>query len=262
MDLNHIALWLAGIPALSLFWRSARAPHRPLGWMAVTAFVLLSELVGWLAFREYAGYVSAALAFLLITLPLWLHGAAGRAGNRFEFERARRLFGLAALLHPLDDWPSAPRLYEAFSLAHAGKIGDAEALLRILARGSGSSATVAEAQRLRLLGRWRELRALAERSGLTEIGREPTLLALYLRALGELGAVDELAEFMIVHERTLIASGVLEVATLYLFVFGGQVELTRQALTATRQVYTPEAKQFWLALASKHTRDTEQAHAQ
>jgi len=259
MDLNHIALWLAGIPALSLFWRSARAPHRPLGWMAVTAFVLLSELVGWLAFREYAGYVSAALAFLLITLPLWLHGAAGRAGNRFEFQRARRLFGLAALLHPLDDWPSAPRLYEAFSLAHAGKIGDAEALLRVLARGSGSSATVAEAQRLRLLGRWRELRALAEQSGLAEIGREPTLLALYLRALGELGAIDELAEFMMVHERTLLATGVLEVATLYLFVFGGQVELTRQALTATRQVYTAEAKQFWLAVASKHTRDTEQA---
>jgi len=261
MDLNRIALLFAGLPALSLFWRSLRAPHRPLGWVAVTTLVLLSELVGWFAFREYAGYVSAALSWLFILFPLWLHGAAGRAGNRFEFRRARRLFALAAFLHPLDDWPSAPRLYEAFELAHAGKIAEAEALLQLLARDTGTLGLMARAQRLRLLGRWRELKLLAEQSGLSNLGREPALLGLYLRALGELGYVDELADFMMAEERTLSATGVLDVALLYLFVFSGQRELTRQALAESRQAYSDEAQEFWLALAGKHAQDqdTEQA---
>ena len=259
MDLNHIALWLAGIPAVSLLWRSIRAPNRPLGWIFVAALVLLVEAVGWLAFRDHAGYAAAAVSFLFITVPHWLHGAAGRAGNRFEFDRARRLFALAAILHPWDDWPSATRLYEAFSLAHAGNTDEAVALLQVMAAGSAPSAALAHAQRLRLLGRWRELKGWIERRGLSELGRDPALLVLYLRATGELGEIDELAEFMMAHERTLAAAGVLDAATLYLFVFSGQPELTRQALTSTRQTYTPETRQFWLASAIKHTSDTEQA---
>jgi rhomboid protease GluP len=259
MDLNHIALWLAGLPAATLFWKSARAPHRPIGWMVVSALVLLVALVGFFVVPEYAGYLAGTLALLFILLPNWLHNAAARASNRFLYRRARRLFTLAAFLHPLDGWLDMPRLFQAFELAHLGKTAEAEALLQVLSRGTGNTAAIAQAHRLRILGRWRELKALAEANGLMAMGRDPSLLVLYLRALGELGEVDHLAEFMRAREQTLLGTGAFDAGLLYLFAFSGQIDLTRQALAAGRETYTEDARRFWVALASHRAGDVEQA---
>jgi rhomboid protease GluP len=259
MDLNHTALWLAGLFSASLFWSSLRAPHRPLGWLGVTALVMLVALVGESVLPERSGYVAGALALLLILLPMWIHGAASRASNRFLYRRARRLFGIAAALHPLDGWPAKPRLMEAFELSHAGRTGDSEALLQLLARGNGTVASTAQAHRLRILGQWHELKALAERGGLAALSRDPSLLVMYLRALGELGEVDHLAEFMRAQEQTLIGSGAFDAGLLYLFAFSGQVELTRQALAAAREPHTEETRQLWVALATERAGDVDPA---
>lgn len=257
MDLNTIALWLGAMPAVSLFVRSARAPHRPLGWMLVTALVLLASAAGWVLFRDCAGYVAAGLSLLFIVLPSWAANVATRASNRFEYRKAHRFFTLAALLHPLDGWPSMSRLFEAYELAHQGKPSEAEALLRVLAAKNDRAAALAHAQRLRLLGRWRELRALLERAGLSELRRDPALLVIYLRALGELGESEALAEFMIAQESVLTGTGALAAAFLYLFAFTGQVELTEKALGVAR--YTEEARDFWLAIARKCHGDLDEA---
>jgi rhomboid protease GluP len=258
MDPNHIALWLAELPALSLFWRSARAPQRSPGWMGVTALVLLTGLVGWFSFHDFAGYVAGALALLFILLPIWAHNAGGRASTRSQYRRARNLFRFAALLHPVDGWGVTPQLVHAFELAHAGRTADADALLQSLARGTGSAARTAEAQRLRILGRWRELKAWVEQSGLSALAREPALLAHYLRALGELGELENLAEIMRAQEHTLIVSGGLEVALIYLFAFTGQIELTRQVLRGGHSC-NEETQELWLAIARKRAGELGQA---
>ncbi len=259
MDLNHTALWLAGLLAASFFWSSWRAPHRPVGWLCVSAFVMIVTLLGDLWWPETAGYIAGALAALLIVLPNWLQGAATRASSRFLYRRARRLFALAAAFHPFDGWLEKPQLMAAFELSHAGKIAEAEALLQLLARGNGSLAATAQAHRLRILGRWNELKALAERGGLSALGRDPNLLVLYLRALGELGEIDHLAEFMRAQEQTLLGTGAFDAGLLYLFAFSGQVELTRQALLSAREPHTEENRKLWLALASERAGDF--AHA-
>ena len=259
MDLNHTALWLAGLLAASLFWSSLRAPHRPLGWLGVTALVVLVALLGNFALPALAGYAAGALALLLILLPMWIHGAASRAGNRFRYRRARHLYGIAAALHPFDGWPAKPRLMQAFELAHSGKPHEAEAQLQRLASGDGQVAIMAQAHRLRIMGNWSELRALAERRGLSALGRDPTLLVLYLRALGELNEVDHLAEFMRAQEQTLLGSGAFDAGLLYLFAFSGQVDLTRQALAHAREPYTEETRKLWLALARERAGDSLQA---
>ncbi|MEO6601481.1 MAG: rhomboid family intramembrane serine protease, partial [Polyangiaceae bacterium] len=259
MDLNQIALWLAGMPAATLLWKSARAPHRKIGWMVVSALVLLVALVGWLVVPELAGYLAGTLALLLILIPTWIHNAAARASNRFLYRRARRLFTLASLLHPLDGWLDMPRLFRAFELAHVGKTAEADALLQVLSQGTGDVAAIAQAHRLRIAGRWRELSGLAEQNGLMTLGGDPSLLVLYLRALGELGEIDRLAEFMGAREQSLLRSGAFDAGLLYLFAFSGQVELTRQALASGRASYTEDTRQFWVALASQRSGDSEQA---
>ncbi|HET7538341.1 MAG TPA: rhomboid family intramembrane serine protease [Polyangiaceae bacterium] len=259
MDPNIVALWFAGFQALRLFSRSARASRQSMGWTVVSGLVLLTGAVGWLRFRELVGYVTFGMTALLIMLPWWAHGVAARALKRSQYRRAYRFATLAAWLHPFDGFRQFPRLFQAFELGQAGKTAEAEAQLSALAQGDDGVAAAARAHRLRLLERWDEIKALAERGGLTALSRDPSLLVLYLRALGELEESDQLAEFMLSQESTLLTGEVLEPAFLYLFVYTGHVELARQVLATASTGYDEETRDAWLALASLHAGNFEQA---
>jgi rhomboid protease GluP len=259
MDPNTIALWFAGFQALRLFSRSARASRHSIGWTAVSALVLLTGAVGWLRFRDLVGYVTFALTAFLIMLPWWAHGVAARAVKRSQYRRAYYFSSIAALFHPIDGWRRLPRLFRAFELAQAGKTAQAESMLSELARGDDSVAATARAHRLRILERWQEIKALAERAGLHALGRDPSLLIVYLRALGELDESQHLAEFMLAQEPSLLAGEVLEPAFLYLFVYTGHVELARQVLASPSLDYDEDTREAWLSLASFRAGNFEQA---
>src|ERR1700743_2571047 len=115
MDLNHIALWLAAVPALSLLWYSARSPRRAFDWLIVSVLVLSVLAVGWFAFRESAGYVGLALVVLTFILAARLSNAAVRAAEEQRYARARLLARVASLLHPTENWRVTTRMYEAFA---------------------------------------------------------------------------------------------------------------------------------------------------
>jgi rhomboid protease GluP len=257
MDLNTIALWFSGFAASSLFLRSARAARRPWDWLVVSALVLAAAGAGWFYFRDSAGYVAGALTLLLILMPTWMSNVANRANRQGRYGRARAFASLAAVLHPFGDLRATPRLLQAFELAHSGKVAEAEALLQLLAGGTGNVASNAAAHRLRILGRWRDAKSLIERSAFDSVRGDPARLAVYLRALAELGQVDELADFMLAHEATLFTSAALEMALLSLFAFTGQIELTRQVLDG--KGYGQETVDFWLALATQYAGQTERA---
>jgi rhomboid protease GluP len=259
MDLNFIALWFAVIPAATLLWQGARAGRRALGWTVVSSLVLSIALAGWLSFRDVAGYVAVLCMLVFLLIPSRLSHAAARASEQQRFGRARRLAQLAMILHPVAEWRVLPRVFHAFELAQSGELAEAEALLQVLARDGGSIAPMAAAQRLRLLGRWRELKQLGEREGLLTLRTQPTLFALYLRALGELGYVDDLAKFLLAQETILPHTGAQDLALLYLFAFTGQVELTAQLLSAKSRSYAPEIRDFWQAVALQSAGRPEQA---
>lgn len=217
----------------------------------MSTLVLLIALAGWFLFRDGAGFVSVLFMIAFLLIPSRLSSAAARASEGQRYARARRLSQLAAVLHPVADWRVLPRVFRAFELAQAGQLAEAEALLQVVARGPSSVASLAAAQRLRLLGRWRELKSLGEREGLLTLRSQPTLLALYSRALGELGFVDDLAKFLVAQEGVLIATGARDLTLLYLFAFTGQVELTLELLSAKDRNYAAETRDFWLAVAKQ-----------
>jgi len=249
MDLNRIALWLAAVPALSLLWYSARSPRRSFDWLLVSVLALVTCALGWFAFPQTVGYVAMALVLVTFVLPARLSNAAVRAADRLLYERAFQLARPAALLHPTENWRVTARLYQAFALAQKGHLGEAEALLQLLSRGSNELAGVAAGQRLALMNRWRELKSFAEREGLLALQTRPTLLMLYLRALGELRHADELARFMRAQERPLAHSGAQGQALVYLFAFTGQPALTERALASTSLGTSGGTRDYWLAVA-------------
>lgn len=257
MDLNRLALWFAAPTALSFFVRSLRARRRRLDWALSSGIVLASAGIGWFEFPDSVGFVATALALLLILLPSWATSAANRASKQGRYAKARALARFAALLHPRSDWRAMPELYRAFELAHEGKSAQAEALLQVLAKGGGSVAAVARAHRLRILGRWREIKGLVEHSAYSALDGDPTLLAIYVRALAELGYTDQLAEFLLQNEALLSASGALEVGLLSLFAFSGEVARTRQMLANAG--HGDETRDYWLAIAMQHAGQTSEA---
>jgi len=257
MDTNTVLLWFAGIQALSLFSRNARAARKD--WMWVSGLVLLTAGIGWLHFPDVVGYVTFALCALLLMLPRWAHLLAGRALGRSQYGRAVRLERVAALLHPFDGWRQLPRLFRAMGLAHEGKVAEAQAQLTLLAQGKSSVAAMARVHRLRILERWDELKLLAEHEGMAALSRDPLLLTMYLRALGELGQTDELADLMLSQESILFGGELAEPACLYLFAYTGHAELARQVLATSRRNYDEENRDIWLGLASMRAGNIEQA---
>ncbi|HEY4106451.1 MAG TPA: rhomboid family intramembrane serine protease [Polyangiaceae bacterium] len=252
MDLNRLALWFAGIAAASLFWRSLRAPRMVKDWLIVSLAILLTCALGWFLFPNSEGYAAGMLTLLLVLMPSRAAQAAARASERQQYARARLFSTLAALFHPSADYRVTPPLFRAFELAQIGQLGEAEALLQVLAKKNPRVALTASAQRLRLLARWQELRALGEDQGLLALQTQPTLLALYLRALGELGQIEDLSKFMAAQETTLVRSGTQDLALLYLFAFTGHVELTARVLGARARRYSVATREFWLAVAHQN----------
>ena len=259
MDLNRLALWFAVLTGSSLFVRSVRAQRRPWDWIVVSALVLAVAGCGWLLFPESVGYIAGALSILLIALPSWATNRAARASKRGRYREARLLSVFALLLHPAAYFLAMPRLFKAFELARAGKVNEAAALLQILAADGGPVASSAVAHRLRILGRWREVKNLVEGTELLAKRPDPALVTVYLRALGELGYIGELADFMLSNERALIASGALELGLLELFAFAGQVALTRRILGGQSHGYGEETREFWLAVAHQYAGEPVQA---
>jgi rhomboid protease GluP len=85
------------------------------------------------------------------------------------------------------------------------------------------------------------------------------LFALYLRALGELGFVDDLAKFLLAQESTLSSIGARDLGLLYLFAFTGQVELTEKLLSAKGRSYSAETRDFWRAVTAQSAGHPEEA---
>ena len=208
MDPNIIALWFAGFQALRVFSRSARAARQGMGWTVVSALVLLTGAVGWLRFRESVGYVTFALTALLIMLPWWAHGVAARALKRSQYRRAYRFASIAAVLHPLR-WlariaASVPRL-RAGAGGQDRRGGGAALSASPWRRQRGGDRPRASAQDLGALGRDQGLGRARRASA--QLSADPSLLMLYLRALGELEESHNLAEFMLTQESTLLSGG-------------------------------------------------------
>jgi rhomboid protease GluP len=257
MDSNRLGLLFAVLSASSMFLQGVRAPRRPWDWLVVSGVVLAVASCGQLLFPESVGYLAGALSILLIALPSWTTNLASRASKRGRNGQARLLSSLAAVLHPTASFRTMPRLFEAFEVAQTGNINEAAALLQTLAAGEGHVASSALAHRLRILGRWREAKNLVEGTELLRNKPDPALVTVYLRALGELGYVDELADFMLANERALISSGALELGLLALFAFTGQVALTQRLLG--KQSYGEETREFWLAVAYQYAGNGVQA---
>jgi rhomboid protease GluP len=265
MDLSWILLWLAGILSVSLLVQfGRRGLTRARGWAGVLVAVPLVGVGTWFLQPAWAGYVAALVLVVFVMIPL----AGVRRMNRFaaqmQYGRAVRVARIVRLLHPFDGFWAQPRAFSAIALAQEGKVDAALALLEAQAGearapgrspGKSGDALLLKVQAYRVLGRWDELVSLCDSAGRGALGgpMDP-VLPLYLRALGEVGRIDDL----IARCRDLVRLPAMAGAVgLYVAGFTGD----RQALARLRApggplaLVPPSVERFWQATAAQAAGD-------
>jgi rhomboid protease GluP len=249
MDQNSVYLPLAAFSSLVLFVRALR--QRAWGWASATGLVLLVAGVGELLFPARVGYVAGAIWLALVALPSLGYGLMGRLGNRQRYAAAARVAAIIRLLHPMDGWWDRPRILRALALAQAGAFSEASALLIALEQTSPRYAREARMHRLRMESRWDEVLAwLRARIPDADLMSDPALLFVYLRALGEVGELDELVSRYRRAEAVLArADGGRSVALLFVFAFTGRAARVASLFRGPLSSYSPALKSFWLATA-------------
>lgn len=212
------------------------------GWIAANAVVVLVGILALALALDWAGWLTGALFALLVVSPLVFLHRARVAAQRGQWQKAARLHKCAVLLHPSPWVRIGLRLRRALSTD--GRAGYVAALRRIEATGSGKQKAFA---RLMLAHEWRDwdgLLVLARAQDVDFSEAKPR----EIRALGELGRLDEMVRTYADAEKWLLPQSRQE-CSLFVFAVAGRVEAVQQLLDGGLSGMDDEAKAYWIAVA-------------
>ena len=198
IDLNHILLFIAIVSPLILLGRIVRLRNpRNRGWRIAAIIVLCASALAWFLVPSLAGFIGGTLWGLLLVMPSVAERKIDELLVAQRFTGARRLAVVRQILHPWEDSPHRPSLLRDLELASAGRLDlalDRLAQERSEATPAGRFAT---ALTLALTENWPELLQWSRRD--FAVTTNSAVFSLYLRALGETGALDDLVLQLAAH---------------------------------------------------------------
>lgn len=208
----------------------------------------------WILKPDIAGFVGGGAWIALIIIPsLGLQKAAGLvAQQRYAF--ARRLTRLLCFLHPAGGLREQSDFLHALELAQRDDFPSALSLLNRLQNNATNVGRQAIAQSFRLRTDWHGLLRWFRSELPREVMRsDPALRPLYLRALGETGARDQLFAEFAANARVVGSAPqylwLYEVSLMLVLAFCGRPDgLTRLLDTKLRKL-SRDTKEFWLGVA-------------
>jgi hypothetical protein len=224
--------------------RRPRMPDRA-SWIGVYAGVLAIAFAACIWAPQEAGFVAVAASLLALT-PHTLGGIANRRARAGYTMAAAFYFRLACILHPSSNMRFQSAFWDARAL---GQIEKKVAAYRALALR-------AQPEQLSLLKLWIPL-AYGDWEGVLEQIRStdelmPAMKWLEVRALGELGRVDEMVK---TYASASLGPGLspadLQVCRLFILAFGGRVDGVRALLGRQFGFLRPRSKAYWVFVAGE-----------
>ncbi len=222
------------------------SPKLLIGWIGKNVVILLVLGTSWLLRPQIAGWLAGGLWIAFVLVPTFLQRMVVRASIQQRSDRARRWAGLVRLLHPFDGFWEQYDLYRGLDAAQKGRIDEAAAIFDRLRATRSTMSRVAAMHYYRVTEKWDAFaewtRGLAKDGALA---KNPSLLVHYLRALGEIGQIEEL-----VRTHRQFQSAILPPAVrLTVLAFGGRRDGVDRLL-ATALIQLPDnVKAFWRATA-------------
>src|SRR5947207_2210469 len=193
IDLNHILLFIACISPLVMLGQTLRRGGLFRPWRQASLAVLLVTGGAWLINSDTAGFVGGGAWLMLLLVPAVGIRKVAELASHQQYAWARCWAGPLRFLHPAAALRAQAELLRGLALAQAGNLSQALALLAPLRNNHTNVGRQANAQSFRLRGEWINLVGWA-RSEVPPVVRRSdfALMPLYLRALGETGARDEM----------------------------------------------------------------------
>lgn len=252
IDLNHILLFIAVASAVILLARLVRmGSARPPGWMAASVIVLLVSGAGYFFWPGGAGYLGGIFWALLLLAPSLAERRIESLLLEKRYRSARHLAIVRRILHPWDNSPQLPALLRCLELARDGRLSLAlDGLARLRSEGTraGQSAT---AYTFALTENWSRLAEWCRRD--LSMTSDPAVRALYLRSLGETGALDDLAWAFAARSQRLVPrltiSPEFAQEFAYLLAFSGRTAALVRLLHGALDGLADDHQEFWLATA-------------
>ena len=266
LDFNHILLFLACISSLLLLGQTWKRGGLNRGWRLAAGAVLLVTGAAWLVQPDTAGFVGGGAWLVLLVVPLFGLRKAAQLAAQQRYASAWKIARALRFLHPADGLLERSRLLRALDVAQRGDVAAALALLAPLRNNRTNVGRQAIAQIFRIRGDWNgllEWRHAELPPGIlqTDFALQP----LCLRALGEIGARDELLLEFTSNARNMNAAaeeaGLYDLSLLPVLAFTGRGRALTNLLETKLRKFSPETKEFWIGTAELAAGETMAARA-
>lgn len=250
MDLNNVLIWLVSLNCIASIIRIMQTWQigEMKGTIAMNALLFIITIAGIFIMPGDIGLISGALWGLLVLLP-WMGGALV---YRYELARnyraARQIATLVRLLHPLDGWMEMPEMLRASELAQNGDMEKAKLILKRFIAASTDAVPRAFLRLCLLIQDWEQLLEALEKVEAHRLNRDPALVLVYIRALGETGNLARMIERYVFFEKTLKKEQIA-LPRLFLFAFCGRKPMVEQLFLHQLSGFPSSTKFFWLATA-------------
>ncbi len=260
IDLNHILLFIACLSPMVVLARTWKRAALNRGWRRAAMAVLFVTAIAWIIAPRSAGFVGGGAWLALLLLPAAGLRRAIELTAQERYSSARRIVGALRFLHPARALRDEHTLLQAIELAEEGDRATALRLLDELAQHESRAALQANAQQFRIRGDWAGLLTfLRQNLPLVALGRDPSLLPLYFRALGETGALDELVVQVAGRAPALQASAehqaTFDTSIMIMLAFCGRTEALRRLIKARLPRLHHDAKEFWIGTSERAAGD-------
>ncbi|MBA3834193.1 MAG: rhomboid family intramembrane serine protease [Chthoniobacterales bacterium] len=252
LDLNHILLFVALASPVILLWRLQRLHGaRPVGWTAAAIIVLLGSGISWLLAPSIAGFIGGGIWALLLLAPSLAERKIAVLLVEKRYRSARRLALVRRVLHPWNDPSQLSSLLRVLELARDGQLPAALERLATQRSETTSSGRAAMALTYALTENWAGLVEWCRRD--LSVTNDPAVRTLYLRALGETGALKELtwdfaARSQSLEPRLTISPPDAQ-ELLYLLAFCGRTRAVARLFRGVLARFPRAHQQLWIATA-------------
>ena len=251
LDLNHIFLFIACVSPLVVLAQTWRHGGLNRGWRLAAFAVLVVTGVSWLLSPETAGFIGGGAWLVLLLLPTIGLREAAQLAARQRYAAARRLVRALRFVHPAGDLRAQSELLRAMDLAQRGDPPSALAILGSLGKSDTNVGRQGIAQSFRIRGDWSGLLPWVRGQlppGTRQI--DFALQPLYLRALGEIGARDELLlEFARNAKGRSSAPQPVwsyDLSLLSALAFGGRLPALLNLLETRLRKFSRDMREFWI----------------